>query len=225
MSQQKLLPFIEINPDKKALGSVILLHGLGADGNDFVPIVSELNILDNTPLRFVFPSAPHRAVTVNGGYVMPAWYDIISLSHDSHADIQGIDESVQQLNALIENEIKLGIPSDKIVVAGFSQGCVIALSSGITYPKKLAGILALSGYLPHAKEFLKNKHDANQKTPIFMAHGTQDTVLPFTMGQVAYNVLRENNFNVSFHAYPVAHTVSIEEIHDIAKWLKEIFKH
>jgi phospholipase/carboxylesterase len=217
------LSTIEINPSAPALGTVILLHGLGADGNDFVPIVSEMNALTHLPLRFVFPNAPKRAITINNGYVMPAWYDIKSLEIGQRADRSGIAESVKQLEHLIEHEKSLGISDQNIILAGFSQGAVIALATGIYYPKKLGGILALSGYLPFSEAELAQAPQINHQTPIFVAHGTQDSMLPYTLGQAAYQLLKKLKFNVSWHSYPMSHSVCEQEIADIAGWLAKIF--
>ncbi|MES2217581.1 MAG: alpha/beta hydrolase [Pseudomonadota bacterium] len=217
------LSTIEINPPAQALGTIILLHGLGADGNDFVPVAAEMNALTHLPLRFVFPNAPKRAITINNGYVMPAWYDISSLEIQQRADRGGIAESVKQLEHLIEHEKSLGIPEQNIILAGFSQGAVIALTTGIHYPKKLGGILALSGYLPFSEAELMQNSQLNHHTPIFLAHGTQDGMLPFALGQSAYQVLQKLGFNVAWHPYPMAHSVCEAEIADIARWLIKIF--
>jgi phospholipase/carboxylesterase len=222
-SQKSLLPYIEVNPVEPPVGSVILLHGLGADGNDFVPFVDELKLPTNLPLRFVFPNAPTRPVTINNGYVMPAWYDIISMNIDQRADQTGLADSVSALNHLIENEVKLGIPADKIILAGFSQGAVVALTTALRHTDRLAGVLVLSGYLPNAQELATDASPANRSTPIFMAHGTQDPVIPFNVGQAAFDVLKKAKFAVSWHSYAMAHSVCEKEIQDIANWLKRIY--
>lgn len=219
----KLLSFIEVKPKTPAIGTIIWLHGLGADGNDFAPIVRELNVAERLPLHFIFPHAPMRAVTINSGYVMRAWYDIVSTNIDSHADQQGIDESVAQLQLLIENEINSGIPSEKIILAGFSQGAVIALTTGLTYADKLGGILALSGYLPNPEQALQFAAPANKHTPIFLGHGTEDNIVPHNLGEKLYTALKEHRFPVSWHSYAMSHSVCYEEIQDIAKWLIGIF--
>ncbi len=222
-TSNELLSCIEINPESPAIGSIIWLHGLGADGNDFAPIVRELNVAERLPLRFVFPHAPMRAVTINSGYVMRAWYDIVSMNIDSHADQAGIDESVYQLKQLIENEINLGIPSEKIILAGFSQGAVIALTTGLTFSEKLGGLLALSGYLPNAEQTLQILAPANKNIPIFLGHGTDDNVVPFSLGEKVYSALKHHKQPVSWHSYAMSHSVCYEEIQDIAKWLIDIF--
>lgn len=218
----KRLPSIEINPSRSPVGTIIWLHGLGADGNDFVPMVSELNIPENLPLRFVFPNAPVIPVTINNGYQMRAWYDIVSMNVDQHADQKGIDASVNQLQQLIAHEKNNGIPSEKIVLAGFSQGAVIALTTGLTLTERLGGILALSGYLPHAEQITQTA-TANHATPIFLAHGTEDTVVPYALGKLIHSVLQKQGFAVSWHSYTMPHSVCGQEIQDIQKWLIDIY--
>jgi phospholipase/carboxylesterase len=219
-----MLSTIEINPSEKPIGTVILLHGLGADGNDFVSIVAELEIITHLPLRFVFPNAPKRAITINNGYVMPAWYDIVSMEMNQRADRKGIDESVKQIQQIIEHEKTLGISEDKIIMAGFSQGAVIAMVTGIFHLQKLKGILALSGYLPYTTTDLQQAPAANHQTPIFLGHGMQDNVVPFIFGRGSYEVLKKSGFNVAWHDYPMGHSVSAREIEDIARWLKELYR-
>jgi len=167
-----MLPCIELETSPNPTAAVIWLHGLGADGNDFVPIVPELKLAGCPGIRFVFPSAPSMPVTVNGGYVMPAWYDIIGRNLMDQEDAAGIQKSAAAIVQLIEKEAERGIAYDKIVLAGFSQGCAMALHIGLRFPHRLAGIIALSGYLPLAMTANIEKHTANAKTPIFMAHGT-----------------------------------------------------
>ncbi len=218
-----LIEAIELNPKTAPIGSIIWLHGLGADGNDFVPIVSELNLPDTLPLRFVFPHAPMMPVTINNGYVMRAWYDIVSMLPDHHADQSGIDASIAQLHDLIHHEEKLGIPTEKIILAGFSQGAVIALTTGLTFRKRLGGILALSGYLPQPEKILNDPNSANHTTPIFLAHGREDMVVPYFLGETVHQQLQKKSFPVSWHSYVMGHSVCAEEVLDIAKWLKSVF--
>jgi phospholipase/carboxylesterase len=220
-STNNLLSCIEINPATQPVGSVILLHGLGADGNDFAPLVPELQLPAHIPLRFVFPNAPLKAVTINNGYIMPAWYDLISMDINQRADKDGILLSINELEKLIEHEESLGIPTEKIVLAGFSQGAVISLLTGLNFSRKLAGILAMSGYLPHAAPAL---NPVNHKTPIFMAHGRQDAVIPYQIGLSSYDTLNNLGLNASWHSYQMAHSVCENEINDIAVWLCEIFQ-
>jgi phospholipase/carboxylesterase len=221
ISTNNLLPCIEVTPGTQPIGTVILLHGLGADGNDFVPLVPELQLPLNIPLRFVFPNAPLKPVTINNGYIMPAWYDILSMDINQRADKTGIVESVKELEKIIEHEEKLGIPTEKIVLAGFSQGAVIALLTGLSFSRRLAGILAMSGYLPHPSIDL---NDANRNTPIFMAHGRQDAVIPYQVGLSSHDALNNLGISASWHSYQMAHSVCEKEINDISTWLCEIYK-
>lgn len=215
------LNYIEINPEKKQpLGSIIWLHGLGADGHDFVPMTRELNLPHDLPIRFIFPHAPLRPVTLNNGYVMRAWFDIYEISRTAKIDEAGINQSVQGINELIAQEEKRGISSDRIVVGGFSQGAVIAINTGLTYSKRLTGIVALSGYLPNPNTLLAKAHANNKATPIFMAHGTQDMVIPDFLGKEGYHFLRDHQFNVSWHSYSMGHSVCEPEIKDISQWFQ-----
>lgn len=222
-TNKPLLNCIEINPQTPAIGSVIWLHGLGADGNDFVPIVPELKLPATLPIRFIFPNAPMRPVTINNGYVMPAWYDIFSMAINQRIDSTGIAESVKQIEQIIAREEQRGIPSNKIVLAGFSQGSVVALTTGLGYAKKLAGILALSGYLPDADQAMASASTENKTTPIFVGHGISDTVVPQFLGLHAYDVLNRNGYPVSWHSYMMQHSVCEEEIADIGTWLQKVF--
>ena len=196
--------------------SVIWLHGLGANGYDFAPVVDMLNLAQ---VRFILPHAPSMAVTRNNGYVMPAWYDLYAPSESQQEDLVGITRSEDYLNSLIENEIKRGIASDQIVLAGFSQGGAIALHSATRYPKKLAGVLALSTYLPLKATLAKQAHAANLATPIFMAHGRADDIISLDRALASRLSLQESGFNVQWHEYPMAHSVCAEEINDIRLFL------
>ncbi|MDX1902180.1 MAG: alpha/beta hydrolase-fold protein [Gammaproteobacteria bacterium] len=213
---------IEINPSGPSRGSVIWLHGLGASGDDFVPVARELNTLGFN-LRFIFPHAPMQPVTINGGYVMRAWYDIVSLSIDSHADTSGMEKTEQTIHALIQAEEKNGTPTEKIILAGFSQGAVMALLTGLRYPKKLAGILALSGYLPHPNETIANAPKKNHATPIFIGHGTADTIVPCILGKTVFDALQHAQYSVEWHDYLMPHSVCMEEVADIAQWMGKIY--
>jgi len=201
--------------------SVIWLHGLGANGYDFAPVVDMLNLAQ---VRFILPHAPSMAVTRNNGYVMPAWYDLYAPSESQQEDLAGITRSEDYLNSLIENEIKRGIASDKIVLAGFSQGGAIALHSATRYPKKLAGVLALSTYLPLKATLAKQAHAANLATPIFMAHGRADDIISLDRALASRLSLQESGFNVQWHEYPMAHSVCAEEINDIRLFLTGILQ-
>ena len=196
--------------------SVIWLHGLGADGYDFAPVVDMLNLAQ---VRFILPHAPTMAVTRNNGCVMPAWYDLYAPSESQQEDLVGITRSEDYLNSLIDNEIKRGIASDKIVLAGFSQGGAIALHSATRYPKKLAGVLALSTYLPLKATLAKQAHAANLATPIFMAHGRADDIIGLDRALASRLSLQESGFTVQWHEYAMAHSVCAEEINDICLFL------
>ena len=208
-------------------GSIIWLHGLGADGHDFEPIVPELRLPHSLPLRFVFPHAPVRPVTINGGMAMRAWYDIFSLDRGGPVDEAGIRDSGEILTSLIRRERDRGIDADQIVVAGFSQGGAIALHAALRYPEKLAGLMALSTYLPLTGSFddevVANDDAVNSEIPIFMAHGSFDPVLPMQMGSESAAFLRERNFDIEWHDYPMAHAVCAEEIGHIRDWLLKVY--
>ena len=223
MSQ--LLPAVEIETGSgdQPECAVIWLHGLGADGHDFEPIVDELDLDDLPPIRFVFPHAPTRPVTINGGYVMRAWYDIVSPDFSQRReDAQGVHESAQQIEALIARENARGIPDQRIVLAGFSQGGAIALHSGLRHKQRLAGILALSTYVPLADTLAAEAHAANRDVPIFMAHGHGDTVIPYDFAQRSCALLQAQGYPLQWHPYFCEHTIAMEEIHDIDVWLHKV---
>ena len=199
---------------------MIWLHGLGADGHDFEAIVPQLQLA--TPVRYLLPHAPQRAVTINGGYVMRAWYDILSFDLSRGEDRAGVLESDAQLRALIEREEARGIASERIVLAGFSQGGAIALHTGLRYPKRLAGIMALSTYLPLADEAPAAAHAANRATPIFMAHGSEDTVVSPPHALISRQRLETMGREVEWHDYPMAHSLCNEEIEDIRAFLARV---
>jgi phospholipase/carboxylesterase len=217
-----LLPRIELESAPNPTAAVIWLHGLGADGNDFAGLVPELDLDGCPPIRFVFPHAPKIPVTINGGYVMPAWYDILGTNLVDRQDDRGIQKSEWAITALIENEVARGIPHDRIVLAGFSQGCAMALHTGLRLPHKLAGIMALSGYLPLADRFPSERHAANAKTPVFMAHGTMDPVVILKRGEDSRDALAAMGHPVQWHTYPMQHSVHPHEIADIANFLKQV---
>lgn len=219
-----LLPCIEIEPRDPATHSVIWLHGLGADGNDFVPIIHELNLPDNSNVRFIFPHAPIMPVTVNNGYEMRAWYDIYGITLQAKIDREGIQRSVLEVEKLIGRELARGIPSQHIILAGFSQGAAIALTVGLCYKQTLGGIIALSGYLPLASELQQKANPLNQGIPIFLAHGTEDPIVPYALGLGTYDILQKTGYGVDWHSYPIPHSVCIEEIEDISKWMRRVIK-
>jgi len=213
------LPCIEIEPNQTAKSAVIWLHGLGASGDDFAPIVPHLQLPENLATRFVFPHAPSRPVTINGGMVMPAWYDILSMDIDRKIDNAQIVESAQQVTALIEREIERGVPADKIVLAGFSQGGAVAYQAALEFDQSLAGLMTLSTYF--ATHDTVNVHSANAALTIFVSHGTQDPVVPEELGQKAVSHLEDKGFSPVYKTYPMQHEVNLEQIQDIGAWLTE----
>lgn len=222
---QKLLEAIEVETGANPQASVIWMHGLGADGNDFVPVVQELGLAGAPHVRFVFPHAPMQPVSINNGSVMRAWYDVKwgdLEGRSKQADEKGVRVSQSAIGQLIEREISHGIGADKIVLAGFSQGGAVALQTGLRYPQKLAGVMALSTYLPLAENFAEEAAAENRKTPIFMAHGTQDGVVPYQMGVGSRDILVQHGYDVEWHEYPMAHSVCLEEIAAIGDFLKRV---
>lgn len=217
MSVERLESLI-LEPPGAVTASVIWLHGLGADGYDFEPLVPELGLRERG-VRFVLPHAPHRPVTINGGYVMRAWYDIRWPDLRREADAVGIGESVAAVNALIAAETAQGIPAERIVLAGFSQGGVIVLQAGLNHPQRLGGILALSTYLA-LPDALAEPAPPGRATPVFMGHGREDTVVPFAAAEASYRQLQQLGCNADFHAYSMPHSVCMEEVADIRAWLE-----
>jgi phospholipase/carboxylesterase len=220
-----LLDSVEINPKAEPYASIIWLHGLGADGHDFEPIVPELRLPDTLPIRFIFPHAPKRPVTINAGMVMRAWYDVIGMPGSGGIERDDFLESVDHLDALIQNEMESGMPSERILLAGFSQGGAISLHTGLTYGKHLAGILALSSYLPTADSIAEEISLVNKDIPIMMAHGTMDPMIPMAHAVRTKQALRRLGYQISWHEYPIMHGVCTEEIQDISAWLLRIFHH
>jgi phospholipase/carboxylesterase len=221
MSEQDLLlPCAESEPRTAAKASVIWLHGLGADGHDFEPIVPELGLQDLS-VRFIFPHAPRRAVTINNGYIMRAWFDIVNPDLTRDIDSGNIEQSTYQLHALIAREITRGIPAEKIILAGFSQGGVIVLQGGLRYPEKLAGIMALSTFLAEPAVIESHGHKNNLQTPIIMMHGQYDEVIPIAAAQHSREVLLKMDYPVEWRSYPMGHGVIPEQLNDIAAWLRQ----
>lgn len=214
-----ILPCVEIETAPNPRHAVIWMHGLGANGHDFEPIVPELVAADWPALRFVFPHAPERSITVNNGMRMPAWYDIKGFEIAQRQDETGIRESIVQIEALIAREIERGVPVQNILLAGFSQGAAIALSVGLRHAGSLAGIIALSGYLPLHEALATEATAANQKTPVFIAHGSHDPVVAEGLGQMSRDYLRSLGYSVDWHSYPMAHQVCAEEIADLRQWI------
>jgi len=214
-----ILPCVERETGPAPRYSIVWLHGLGADGHDFEPIVPELVAREWPSLRFVFPHAPVRPVTINNGMAMRAWYDIKGADIASRQDESGVRESVAQLDALIARETERGVPAERVFVAGFSQGGAIALAGGVRHAQALAGTVALSTYLPIAEKTAGERHAANAKLPIFMAHGSHDPVVPQPLGASSRDHLRSLGYAIDWHSYPMAHQVCAEEIADLRQWL------
>ena len=218
-----LLETVEIATGDHPEAAVIWMHGLGADGNDFVPIVRELDLSECPAIRFVFPHAETMPVTINNGYVMRAWYDILGMDLVRREDEVGLRKSQQQIEQLITREIERGIPAERIILAGFSQGCAMTLQTGLRYPKKLAGLLCLSGYLPLADKLPAECSEANRSTPIFMAHGRVDPVVQIARAETSRDFLTRLGYAVEWKDYSMPHSVCEEEIDDIGhvitRWL------
>lgn len=208
---------IETGPQPRT--TIIVLHGLGADGYDFVPICGELDLAAIGPVRYVFPHAPQRPVTLNNGYVMRAWYDILGVDLVRREDEVGLRESQRQIAALIDAERERGMPARRIVLMGFSQGCAMTLMTALRYPERLGGAVGLSGYLPLAETTAAERHPANADLPIFLAHGRQDPIVPHARGAASRDALRALGHDVQWHDYPMPHSVCAEEIADLNAWL------
>jgi phospholipase/carboxylesterase len=215
-----LLPCIEKEPETPANAAVIWLHGLGADGSDFVPIIPELKLPATMAVRFLFPNAPSIPVTINGGYLMPAWYDITAMDIERKVDAGQLIESAEQVRLLIDREIDRGIPSDRIVLAGFSQGGAVAYQTALTHMYPLAGLLCLSTYFATGDTIRPNS--ANREIPIKICHGTQDPMVPVQLGKLAYQRLSDMGYAVDYSEYPMEHAVCPEEIREISRWLQQV---
>lgn len=211
---------VTLSPPVPALATVILMHGLGADGWDFVPIAGELGLPEALPVRFVFPHAPLRAVTVNNGYVMRAWYDIKSFTPEGRADAAGLAEATRRIEDCLRREVALGVAPRRILLAGFSQGGAVALHAGLRHSHRLAGILALSAYLPFPETLESERSDANLDVPVLMCHGRADPVVPFSMGTETCEVLRAQRYPVEWREYPMQHEVCAQELADVSQWLQ-----
>jgi len=214
-----MIEHLELTTGVDPKGSVIWMHGLGADCWDFVPIVKELDLGSSLPLRFIFPQAPSRPITVNGGHMMPGWYDISMAELSRKPDEAGVRASHAAIDELIDREVSRGMASDKIVLAGFSQGGAIALQVGLRQTQPLAGILALSTYLTLENSLAAEKSSQNANIPILMAHGTQDNVVPLSLGRTSSAQLQTHGYNVEWREYPMQHAVCGDEIADIAAWI------
>ena len=213
------LETIEIETAPQPAATVVVLHGLGADGNDFVPIAQELRLDAVGPVRFVFPHAPVIPVTINNGYEMRAWYDILGADLVRKEDEAGLRKSLASVEDLLAREKARGMPAHRIVLAGFSQGCAMALLTGVRHRERLAGIVGLSGYLPLASTTAAERTDANSLTPIFLGHGRHDNVVALERGQQSRDALTALGYDVSWNEYPMAHSVCAQEIDDLNGWL------
>jgi phospholipase/carboxylesterase len=216
------LETIEIETAPKPRASIIVLHGLGADGNDFVPFAQELRLGPVGPVRFIFPHAPTRPVTLNGGYVMRAWYDILGTDLVRREDEAGLRESQQAIEGLIAREVERGIPASKIVLAGFSQGCAMTLMTGLRHAEPLAGLVGMSGYLPLAATTAQERSPASVQVPIFMAHGRSDPMIALTRAVASRDALQALGHTVEWHEYPMPHSVCAEEVADLNRWLLRV---
>ena len=213
------LPLVEVNPSSKPVAVVIWLHGLGADGHDFESVVPALQLPEALPVRFIFPHAPEMAITAFGGERARAWFDFETSGSTTMA---GIDRSAHAIKDLIQQEIDNGIPADRILLAGFSQGGVMAFHVGLHYPKPLAGILALSTFRVEAMELDDASTAANRNIPILMCHGQRDEVLPLSLGESTYHALQQAGYNIEWHDYPMGHEVCLEEIRVMGSWLRKV---
>jgi phospholipase/carboxylesterase len=216
------LDSIEIETASHPTACIIILHGLGADGEDFVPVARELDLQAVGPVRFVFPHAPVRPVTINGGHAMRAWYDIRHADLAQREDEVGLRQSQLAIADLMAREIARGIPSSRMVLAGFSQGCAMALMAGLRFNERLGGVLGLSGYLPVAEKTLAERHEANAQLPVFMAHGTADQVIPIERAMASRDTLIQAGHPVEWHQYSMSHSVCAAEISDMRHWLCQV---
>ncbi len=214
---------IELCPAAEAKATLIVLHGLGADGTDFIPMCDALDLTAVGPVRFVMPRAPERPVTLNNGYVMRAWYDILGTETQRREDVTGLRESLQQVHELLDRERARGVPANRIVLAGFSQGCAVTLLAGLRYPERLAGLAGLSGYLPLAGTTADERHEANRDVPIFLAHGTDDPMVAAERGTASRDALTALGYSVEWHDYPMEHSVCMEEVAALNRWLLRVW--
>lgn len=217
-----MLEIIEAESGDNPVATIIILHGLGADGNDFVPVAQELDLEAVGPVRFIFPHAPVLPVTINAGMRMRAWYDIVGFEADAPQDEAGLRRSMAMVQALVQRERERGVPSERIVLAGFSQGCAMSLLTGVRHGERLAGITGLSGYLPLADRTAAELSPANRSTPIFLAHGTHDEVVALERGQASRDALAALGYAVEWHEYLMGHSVSPLEIAEWNDWLVRV---
>ena len=216
------LEVIEAQSGDNPLATIVMLHGLGADGRDFVPMAEQLDLSSIGPVRFLFPCAPHLPVTINGGYRMPAWYDILGADLVNRQDEAGLRQSLASIEALIAHEKSRGIPASRIVLAGFSQGCAMALMTGLRHGQRLGGIAGLSGYLPLADKTAAERSLANQDVPIFLAHGRHDDVVAPVRALASRDALTALGYRLEWHEYPMGHSVCPQEVADLQQWLLRV---
>ena len=216
------LQTIEVHPAAEPKSTVIVLHGLGADGTDFLSFADEMRLDAVGPVRWVFPRAPVRPVTINGGHAMRAWYDILGADLVKREDEGGLRESIGLVHALLDREVARGVPARRIVLAGFSQGSAITLGAGLRYGQRLGGLAGLSGYMPLADTTAAERHDANVLTPVFLGHGQRDGVVPMARGAAARDLLKALGQPVQWHDYPMEHSVCIEEVQALNRWLLDV---
>lgn len=216
------LQVIEAQTGENPVATILVMHGLGADGRDFLPIAEQLDLSGVGPVRFLFPNAPSIPVTINGGYVMPAWYDLLGADLVRREDEAGLRQSQAAIEALLQNEKARGIPARRIVIAGFSQGCAMALMVGLRHSEQLGGIVGLSGYLPLADKLAAERSTASQGTPIFMAHGRRDGIVPISRATASRDALQALGYGVDWHDYLMEHSVCPDEIVDLEGWLQRV---
>lgn len=219
---ESALQTIELHPAGAPRATVVVLHGLGADGTDFLSLADEMDLDAVGPVRWVFPRAPVRPVTVNGGYEMRAWYDILGTDLVRREDEAGLRESMRLVRRLLDREVARGIPAHRIVLAGFSQGCAVTLGAGLRHPERLAGLAGLSGYVPLAGTTAAERHAANAGTPVFLAHGRSDGVVPMARGVAGRDLLQGLGQPVEWHDYPMEHSVCIDEVQALNRWLLRV---
>ncbi len=217
------LATIELCPAGTPSATLIVLHGLGADGTDFIPMCDALDLAAVGPVRCVMPRASERPVTINNGYRMRAWYDVLGTDLQRREDEAGLRESMRQVHALIDREVARGVPAHRIVLAGFSQGCAITLLAGLRYRERLAGLAGLSGYLPLADTTAAERHEANRGVPIFLAHGRSDPMVPMARGTASRDALAALGYGVEWHDYPMEHSVCMEEVSELNRWLLRVW--
>jgi len=220
----ELLEHVQIDTADNPEISVIWLHGLGADGNDFVPIVRELDLSGLPGIRFIFPHARTIPVTVNNGYVMRAWYDITGAELVRREDENGLRASQKEIEAFIAREKARGIPASRILLAGFSQGCAMTIQTGLRHPEKLGGMICLSGYVPLSSKLPTERTRESLATPIFMAHGRHDNVVPFNRAEMSHDLLVSLGYDVEWHAYAMQHTVCLDEVQHLSAWIKKVLE-